>query len=407
MLTSKNFSDIVAFTRASAAWRYSSGGILVQESANVPRLDYDPATLAARGLLVEEQRTNLVLQSENFSNSYWIKTAIAVATSAQLAPDGALSAFDITENNGAAGSKELAGSAIAYTAGQTYTCSIFFRAKTVGAARRLRLALSSASVIAGSLAVTFDPSGGGSVSQVVNAANARIEALPNGLFRGQFSFTATNSASANTYITLADTNNLTTYTGDGVSGLTVYGAMIEASGAFGSSYIKTTGSQVTRSPDNAIITDLSKIGFNPSEGTIFVDAECYNANSVQNGGNSPRLLVLYSSANGSENIAMYRSSAANLGSAQISTGGQGFPVNGPTIANGAKFKMAFAYKASDNALCLNGAAVNTLAQATLPSGLDRLVIGSTGSAGYWGGWIRQARYFPRRLTNAELQALTA
>ena len=60
MLVSKNFGDIVTFMRASVGWSYSPAGVLVPSAANGPRLDYDPTTQLARGLLLEEQRTNLI-----------------------------------------------------------------------------------------------------------------------------------------------------------------------------------------------------------------------------------------------------------------------------------------------------------------------------------------------------------
>lgn len=64
MLVSKNFGDIVTFSRASSGWSFSSGGVLVPSAADVPRLDYDPVTLAVRGLLLERSQTNLCTYSE-------------------------------------------------------------------------------------------------------------------------------------------------------------------------------------------------------------------------------------------------------------------------------------------------------------------------------------------------------
>lgn len=53
----------ITFTRASAGWAYNSSGVLTSSATNSPRLDYDPATLLPRGLLIEEARTNLFLNS--------------------------------------------------------------------------------------------------------------------------------------------------------------------------------------------------------------------------------------------------------------------------------------------------------------------------------------------------------
>lgn len=48
------------FTRATPGWRFDASGVLVQEAANVLRFEHDPATLACRGVLLEEARSNFV-----------------------------------------------------------------------------------------------------------------------------------------------------------------------------------------------------------------------------------------------------------------------------------------------------------------------------------------------------------
>jgi hypothetical protein len=53
----------LTFTRASAAWAFNSSGVLTSHAINAPRFDYDPVTLVPRGLLIEEARTNLFLNS--------------------------------------------------------------------------------------------------------------------------------------------------------------------------------------------------------------------------------------------------------------------------------------------------------------------------------------------------------
>lgn len=59
-LVNKSFSDIITFTRASAATYFDANGVMQSATTNAPRFDYSPATLAPRGLLIEEQRTNSI-----------------------------------------------------------------------------------------------------------------------------------------------------------------------------------------------------------------------------------------------------------------------------------------------------------------------------------------------------------
>src|ERR1700760_5005365 len=54
------FDPRISFARASSATYFDNTGIMRVAATNVPRVDYDPITLAVRGLLIEEQRTNLI-----------------------------------------------------------------------------------------------------------------------------------------------------------------------------------------------------------------------------------------------------------------------------------------------------------------------------------------------------------
>jgi hypothetical protein len=69
----------ITFTRASAAWYFNIAGNLTQAATDVPRFDYDHATLQARGLLTEGVRTNIALHSRDFTQSAWVKTNITAA----------------------------------------------------------------------------------------------------------------------------------------------------------------------------------------------------------------------------------------------------------------------------------------------------------------------------------------
>lgn len=53
----------ITFARATTATFIGSDGLIQSAAIDAPRFDYDPVTLAAKGLLVEETRTNLLLNS--------------------------------------------------------------------------------------------------------------------------------------------------------------------------------------------------------------------------------------------------------------------------------------------------------------------------------------------------------
>jgi hypothetical protein len=53
----------VTFTRNSTATFTDSNGLIQMAAINEPRFDYDPVTLAPKGLLIEDQQTNFLLNS--------------------------------------------------------------------------------------------------------------------------------------------------------------------------------------------------------------------------------------------------------------------------------------------------------------------------------------------------------
>jgi hypothetical protein len=60
-------TNLITFTRASNATFVDSNGLIQTATTNTPRFDHNPATGESLGLLVEEQRVNLLLNSETLA----------------------------------------------------------------------------------------------------------------------------------------------------------------------------------------------------------------------------------------------------------------------------------------------------------------------------------------------------
>ena len=59
-----DFENLLNFERASVATYYDADGVLQTAAIDEPRLDHDPVTLEPLGLLVEEERINILLNSD-------------------------------------------------------------------------------------------------------------------------------------------------------------------------------------------------------------------------------------------------------------------------------------------------------------------------------------------------------
>jgi hypothetical protein len=195
--------------------------------------------------------------------------------------------------------------------------------------------------------------------------------------------------------------------------LTVTGSVTNAQlelGSFASSYIPTTGATATRAADVATISNLASIGFNPLQGTMLVEFNSFNSST-----DVYHIVDFYGS--GGSNVNSIRISSQNV------TGNRfirGVVLSSSTaivaantsnsFATGTNVKTAFAYKTEDYGFGHSGGAVtNTTAAGTLPTLTEaRFGANSGGIANtFMFGYIRRLTYFPTRLSDAQLQALTA
>lgn len=76
-------------TRASTKRFINAAGTLATAAINAPAFDYDPVTLALRGLLIEPAATNVTLDSQAFTTSRWSRNGtFAASDNSLVAPDG-------------------------------------------------------------------------------------------------------------------------------------------------------------------------------------------------------------------------------------------------------------------------------------------------------------------------------
>ena len=363
-----------------------------------PRFDYDPVTLAPKGLLIEEQRTNLLTYSEQFDNAAWQKAAATATANATTAPDGTSTADKVvaTATTAFHGIYQAPTGTVA-----SYTYSVYAKAAEYS---KLQIANSTA----GTWSATFDLATGATIATGgVSVLSSSIQSVGNGWYRCSITFTGAAIPAAHIMMgypnTGATLNNFgVQYTGDGTSGLFLWGAQLEL-GAFATSYIPTVASTVTRSADVATMTGTNfSSWYNQSEGTIVASILSAPVNTIAQ-------QALYLSDGTANNTIFTRRNSVGSVATAVSSGGvtQGDVSAGSAVAGSAAYKYAFAYAANDLAESVNGSAVGTDTSATIPT-LSQMNLGaSVANTQLLNGHIRQIAYYNTRLSNSQLQTLTA
>jgi hypothetical protein len=183
---------------------------------NVPRLTYQNGGGGCPSLLLEKQSTNLCLWSEDFTQTAWIKANASITANNTTSPDGTTNADKIVEDT--SNSSHGAYQAISVTDGIQYTWSGFFKA---AGRTKFRLYAQSASTPY----VEFNLSNGTIIS-TSGSVTGSIESMGNGWYRC-IATTTTSGTTGYFNIAIADASGNVVYTGDGTSGLFVWGAQLE------------------------------------------------------------------------------------------------------------------------------------------------------------------------------------
>lgn len=404
---SKTLDPRITFSRPSAATYFDDKGIMKIAPAGTPRFDHDPITGESLGLLIEEQRTNFIGRSEELDHLAWTKTRISVVTNVSVAPDGEITADKIVEDTSASSSHILSIPMAAIAPTQVLTLSVYAKA-----AERFEFDLilwnqgAAVNQVRGAFnlaAKTAVASIGGNGRDAV----ARIEDVGGGWFRCSISGIPDVVGTTSGGGIALKLGGVNAYTGDGTSGLYIWGAQSEA-GSFPTSYIKTEASQVTRSADAASMTGENfSSWYRQDEGSLVADWIADKDTDFIN------ILCLGGVSANAGFMNMRRDLSGNFYTSVISptTAVTLDVVTGATV-EGTEYKCSMTYRTNDFAATANGGAVKTNTAGTIPL-VGTLIIGNGWNNSnaspvneYLNGAIRKLAYYPKRLTNTQLQSLT-
>ena len=307
----KTVGPLVTFTRASSATFIDSAGTLQTAAVDVPRFDHNPTTGESLGLLVEEQRTNLLLNTATLSTQSVTVTAAA------------------------------------------HTLSFY-----------------------------------GSGTVTLSGASTAGPAVGSGVFPARTTLTFTPSAGT---LTLTVTGSVTS-------------AQLEV-GAFPTSYIPTTAAAATRSADVASITGANfSSWYRQDEGTVFAEALLGRQNAlpgaailgIETGVSNAEALYMQYRATGVTGFSIYDNSSLQTD----------FSPYGAAVPAGTVVRQCGAYKLNNSVGIGGGVAQTTDTACTMPTP-DRMLIGfSTIANNFLSGTIRRLTYWPQRLPNSTLEAIT-
>ena len=414
-------ASLVTFTRASSGTFVDSAGVLQTAATDVPRFDHNPTTGESLGLLVEEARTNLLVQSNGFDTT-WTNSLTSETANAGTAPDGTSTAWELKDTVDATASQHLLSQTPAtFVSGTSYTFSVWAKSGTLS-----HIALTFPAPAFGATLTSRYSLATGTVISVAAGTTATVTAFPDGWYRVTTAATATASASAvlNIRLALAGT---TLYQGDGTGTILIYGAQLEA-GAFATSYIPTTTATVTRAADVASIT-----GTNFSSWFNGITGSFYSSTSILGRNQTASTATLY--ANGifkikdntvNSNLSRthhYHVDATQriMAGARDASGIQFLSENTLSISTGSVYSMASAYTnaSTDAAISVNGRTpVNASSSTSITlTGLTTMLIGAGyfgaigggapgGGSMYLNGHIRRLTYWPTRFGSEVLQRIT-
>jgi len=340
-----------------------------------PRFDHDPTTGESLGLLIEESRTNLMLDSGTTAQMITVNQTTRTS-GGFLAPDGSTDAsrVDTPEVSNLNIVQVVTEQFLGLPINTNHTASVYLKG-----------------AVGGELVwLTFDQG----VPQSSVAANLTTEWQ-------RFDVTASTGNGTLYFNVGVDTRTGTGQTTRPAQSFYIWGAQVEV-GSFPTSYIPTTGTALTRSADVAELTGTNfSSWYNPNKTTLYIESpEFPNYSRLANGAFVYISDTSVSPISLNDGIKFGTGSPPTYNRVFVTEAG----VNYATTAGTQASKFAIAVATNDFNYVSDGISIGTATSVVMPTGMDRLAISSYGP-GY--AHLSRLTYFPDRLPDSSLQTMTA
>lgn len=332
-------------TRATTATRVNSAGLIESVASNIPRLDYSNGTCPS--ILVEPQRTNSVLRSQEFDNATWGAIDTTITANTTISPSGNTDAETMTITSGASRIFQT----LALGSG-IYTASIYVKSLSGTPTIQLRMVVDGADI---------------------------TQSIPTTTNWVRHDFTFTASVAVSFFVVRGES---------GTGSVAIWGAQLEA-GSYATSYIPTTSASVTRNADVISKTDISSL-IGQTEGTMFFDLVFPQKSEasyigISNGTTGSRIIL------GCESDLFF---TFGYGSGAVLS-----------LNTNTRYKIALAYNSTNLTIYANGSLLSTVT-GTQPTSFSRFAFDAGNSTGNLISSVNTSALWKTRLTNTQLAQLT-